>query len=158
MLLCTSGLPAIRRPIGSVLRLLCPRGQSDFGKRAGGWRRVKNRRAFHAVKVRSIRFSADNRPIPKSLYRAGFWLHLLPVQKVERKGWAKPLAQGAQCRPAQKQTQNGPVTADRGSSTSSCRCRGRSGPVSGCCRLPRRVPTVRYVPAPLSAGCGRCRR
>ncbi len=52
--------------------LLCPRGQSDFGKRADGWRRVKNRRTFHAVKVRSIRFSADSRPIPKSLYRAGF--------------------------------------------------------------------------------------
>ncbi len=65
-------------------RLLCPRGQSDFGKRAGGWRRVKNRRPFHAVKVRSIRFSADSRPIPESLYRAGFWLHLLPVQKVEK--------------------------------------------------------------------------
>ncbi len=53
-------------------RLLCPRGQSDFGKRADGWRRVKNRRPFHAEKVRSIQLSADNRPIPKSVYRAGF--------------------------------------------------------------------------------------
>ncbi len=57
----------------------------DFGKRADGWRRVKNRTHFHALKVPSIRFSADSRPIPKSLYRAGFWLHLLPVQKVENK-------------------------------------------------------------------------
>ncbi len=43
--------------------LLCSRGQSNFGERADGWRRVKNRRPFHAVKVRSIRFSADGRPL-----------------------------------------------------------------------------------------------